>query len=169
MFYRGWWRGLRPYYTLKLKACQRLIVGRNLEYCRYVKFSSPTKPIRDGRQESAGINPTRRPGVLVRFPDSNRTWRVRWPPPSRLAARLFSVRSYHADRESDRKRSGHSLCDLRRRSDVWRVAQRRGQAEVERRLSKYSSFCSSSMAKSSPASNCSNASGPTPLLMSITT
>jgi hypothetical protein len=31
----GWWRGLRPYYTLKLNACERLIVGWKLEYCQY--------------------------------------------------------------------------------------------------------------------------------------
>ena len=31
----GWWWGLRPYYTLKLRACQRLIVGWNPEYCQY--------------------------------------------------------------------------------------------------------------------------------------
>jgi hypothetical protein len=53
----GWWRGLRPYYTLKLKACQRLIVGWNLEYCQYIKFSSTSKPIRDGRHRTVGINP----------------------------------------------------------------------------------------------------------------
>jgi hypothetical protein len=27
VFCWGWWRGLRPYYTLKLEASQRLIVG----------------------------------------------------------------------------------------------------------------------------------------------
>jgi hypothetical protein len=32
---------LRPYYTLKLKACQRLIVGWNLEYCQVAQQPSP--------------------------------------------------------------------------------------------------------------------------------
>jgi hypothetical protein len=35
-------RGLRPYYTVKLKAGQRLIVGWNLECCQYIKFSCTT-------------------------------------------------------------------------------------------------------------------------------
>jgi hypothetical protein len=37
----GWWRGLRLYYTLKLNACQRLIVGWNLEYCQYRHGQGP--------------------------------------------------------------------------------------------------------------------------------
>jgi hypothetical protein len=37
----GWWRGLRPYYTLKLNAGQRLIVGWNLEYCQCRQGQGP--------------------------------------------------------------------------------------------------------------------------------
>jgi hypothetical protein len=37
----GWWKGLRPYYTLKLNACQRLIVGWNLEHCQYRQGQGP--------------------------------------------------------------------------------------------------------------------------------
>ena len=48
LFCGDWWRGLRPHHTLKLKPCQRLIVGWNLEYCQRIKFSSTSKSIRDG-------------------------------------------------------------------------------------------------------------------------
>jgi hypothetical protein len=45
------------YFTLKLKACQRLIVGRSLEYSQHIKFSSTSKPIRDRRHRTVGTNP----------------------------------------------------------------------------------------------------------------
>jgi len=41
LFCWGWWRGLRPCYTLKLNACQRLIVGWNLEYLQYRQGQGP--------------------------------------------------------------------------------------------------------------------------------
>jgi hypothetical protein len=40
-----------PYYTLKLNACQRLIVGWNLEYCQYKQGQGPGK-------KGAGFWPT---------------------------------------------------------------------------------------------------------------
>jgi hypothetical protein len=43
-----WWRGPRPYYTLKLKACQRLIVGPNYSGSRRLVVTHGAEPLRHG-------------------------------------------------------------------------------------------------------------------------
>ena len=91
LFCWGWWRGLRPYYTLKLKACQRLIVGWNLEHCQYLKFSSTSKPITDGGTEPWESSQTRS------------SW-LGWAPPGRsvrlkkqVAIRDQAAQLYHIE------------------------------------------------------------------------
>ena len=52
----GWWKGLRPYYTLKLNACQRLIVGWNLEHCQYRQGQGPDRQGQGPEQEGGWIS-----------------------------------------------------------------------------------------------------------------